>query len=93
MTPEEVPGILLLMTLAGEDRRQIEALEWTARERPEFLEWMGYFDHDGGWKNWPLFGEADNSIDNSVRATSGPFYKRYREWAFAVKVNRGAVPQ
>jgi len=79
MTPEEVPGILLLMALAGEERRQIEALEWTARERPEFLKWMGYWQHGGGWKIWPRFS-FEIATDGSVQPIYGDCYKAWTNW-------------
>jgi len=53
--PEEVPAVIMAMALAGEAPEQIEALEWTALNAPEFLEWMSYPQHqDVIWKCWPL---------------------------------------
>ncbi len=82
MTPEEVPAILLQMALMGEGREQMEALEWTAQNAPEFLQWMTYYPKRAvrvSWKTWPTHGDNQTTEDD-VRASSWIGWTKFRIW-------------
>ncbi len=61
--PDEISAVVMQMVLAGERSEQIEALEWTAENAPECLQYMGYWpDHGGGWYIWPVFTSQRNEL-------------------------------